>query len=49
MVQIHSPRPFFQSDEELETGELKLSSPVFDYNGGMYGVQLKLRTPQSSL
>lgn len=35
MVQIHSPRPFFQSDEELETGELKLSGPVFDYNAGM--------------
>jgi hypothetical protein len=25
---------------KLETGELKLSSPVFDYNGGMYGVLL---------
>ncbi|HET7840261.1 MAG TPA: hypothetical protein VFM21_01580, partial [Terriglobia bacterium] len=25
---------------KLETGELKLSGPVFDYNGGMYGVLL---------
>ncbi len=28
------------SQAKLETGELKLSTPIFDYNGGMYGVLL---------
>ena len=28
------------SQAKLEAGELKLSTPIFDYNGGMYGVLL---------